>query len=129
MKTFLSSALVIGIASGAAALALFTRGLYANFSIGREVSLWENTMETHDYYEFLQISPNAEPETIHRVSFASIFSLTSRGIQNVVYRRLLRFVVSIAGLCKRTRFASCSTHQIRLVLEKFVDQRMRHRSP
>lgn len=24
-------------------------------------------METSDYYEFLQISPNAEPETIHRV--------------------------------------------------------------
>jgi len=24
-------------------------------------------METQDYYEFLQISPNAEPETIHRV--------------------------------------------------------------
>src|SRR5579862_3852871 len=24
-------------------------------------------MDTPDYYEFLQISPNAEPETIHRV--------------------------------------------------------------
>ena len=27
----------------------------------------ENTVETPDYYEFLQISPNAEPDTIHRV--------------------------------------------------------------
>ena len=24
-------------------------------------------METPNYYEFLQISPNAEPDTIHRV--------------------------------------------------------------